>query len=806
MDELLSEFVAETEESLEALANVVVALEIDPSDRALLDELFRFFHTVKGSCGFLNLPRFEKLSHAAEDVLSEFREGDSVPDGATISAVLAVMDRIAELCAAVAVGESLPQENDDHLIETLRHSFRMAKARGTGEEAGPENMAAQPDGQPRLGGASRTIRLPLTLIDQLMNGVSDMVLARNELSRKLRTNDPDPELETSFERLSACIADMRDTISKTRMQRVDRLFVAIPRMVRDLGRDLGKTIDLVLEGGDVEMDREMVEMVVDPLTHIVRNSIDHGIESPDERIAAGKPPAGTLRVSARQSGSQIVIEVTDDGRGINVDKVVAKVVAAGIMSAQDASHLSSQARLDLIFTPGLSTADSITAISGRGVGMDVVRANIERIGGVISLASEMGKGLTITMRVPLTLTIIPGLILSAGGLNFAIPRSAVVEILHDNNPTVSVVSLGGGLTATIRGMRYSMIDLETVIGLPKIERPGARTLMLVRSASGKPYILGVSHVENHEELVIRPAAPVVMAAGIYAGMTLPDNGHPMLLLDAGGIAQAAELPLIAETVEAASAIGAEHAEHHETWSGLRFTELGGEERIIRLALVERVEDVAVASFGSFAGRLHVTIGGKLVPCVSHVSMADIAATTGMDVTCLRIRDDLRELCYPIRAVVDIDELPAALDMSARHGIVAGLILVEGKQVEVVDSLTLLADGEIDEAQARGGDLPHVILDGEDGWNREILAPLLWQAGYDVIWHGEANERAAADAGAVMVLTSENTPPSSPVTATPVVRLRRSSQPSGPDDDSIYRYDREALLSAISSFAGQRIVA
>jgi len=811
MDELLSEFVAETQESLEALANVVVALEVDPSDRKLLDELFRFFHTVKGSCGFLNLPRFEKLSHAAEDVLSEIRAGDATPDAATITAVLAVMDRIAELCEAVAIGEALPDGNDSQLIETLRHCYRMAGAMPAEDEGQPDstdtNVAAPEEGSSapeqnekasRGATTSRTIRLPLSLIDQLMNGVSDMVLARNELSRKLRTSDASPELETAFERLSACIADMRDTISKTRMQRVDRLFMAIPRMVRDLGRELGKSIELKLEGGDVEMDREMVEMVVDPLTHIVRNSIDHGIEAPADRIAAGKPEGGTLCVSARQSGSQIVIEVTDDGRGINVEAIANKVVSAGIMTAQDVAKLSETAKLDLIFTPGLSTAHEVTAISGRGVGMDIVRANIERIGGVISLSNDPGNGLTITMRVPLTLTIIPGLLLKAGGLNFAIPRSAIIEILHDNNPTVSVNRLAGALTATIRGVRYSMIDLENVIGLPFVEQIGARTLMLVRSSSGKPYILGVSQVENHEELVIRPAAPMVMAAGIYAGMTLPDNGQPMLLLDAGGIAQTAQLPLVVEDVEASEAAAKEQAAR-QYYTGLRFTELTGEERVIRLSLVERVEDIAIDAFGKTAGRTHAMIEGKLIPCLRDVDVEGLKAQGAHEVTCMRLRDDRRELCYPVRHVVDIDEVPTELDLSAAYDVVAGVVLLNDVHIEVIDGFALFASAldvveQTDMRRARC-----VIADADDSWNREILAPLLMQAGYQVAWGNTENSVGGDD---VVLITSDSSPEdSSPEIASAsraaVIRLRNSSDPASPDDSSIYRYDRARLLEAIS---------
>lgn len=822
MDELLSEFVAETQESLEALANVVVALESDPSDRSLLDELFRFFHTVKGSSGFLDLPRFERLSHAAEDVLSEIRAGDAAPDSATISAVLAVMDRIAELCLAIEQGHALSDADDEGLIATLRAAPVSAAApvpgkgaagapdeeRGDREapvagEAGPAADEGEcPEAAGRSAGVARTIRLPIALIDQLMNGVSDMVLARNELARTLRASGVEPEVDNAFERLSVCIADMRDTISKTRMQRVDRLFMAIPRMVRDLGRALGKTVDVTIEGGDVEMDREMVETVVDPLTHIVRNSISHGIETPDQRREAGKPEIGRLRVSASQSGSQIVIEVADDGRGVDVDAVVARVLAGGLMTAQDIARMSDQEKLALIFLPGLTTASEVTAVSGRGVGMDVVRANVERIGGVIALESAPGQGLTVTLRVPLTLTIIPGLILNAGGLDFAIPRSAVIEILHDTNRSVRIDRLGGGLTATIRGMRYSMIDLETVIGLPRIEQSGPRALMLVRSAAGRPYILGVAHVENHEELVVRPAAPVVMTAGIYAGMTLPDNGQPMLLLDAGGVAQVARLPLIAEPVEGWEAEATAEPDGPATYAGLRFVDLGGEERVIRLSLVERVEDVPLRCFGESAGRPFAAIGGNLVACVHRVGPEHASADDGT-ITCLRIRDDMREICYPVRAVVDIGDVPERLDMSARHGLVAGLVLLEGQQVEVVDSLALLAlAGEEKPEPQRAKRC--IIPDGEDRWNREILAPLLSQAGYEVVWGLEGAPPGATD---VLLLTSSAMPDAlADEAGVPAVRLRRTSRPVGPDDASVYRYDQDALLERLSALGGREAAA
>ncbi len=788
MDDLLQEFIAETQETLEALASEVVAWEADPSDRDRLDAIFRFFHTVKGSCGFLNLPRFERLSHAAEDVLSDLRSGQRNPDPATVSAVLGVMDRIGELAEAVAIGAALPDENDDLLIGAL-----SADAPGNSAPETDVVEAPAPEQRVRQGGTQavpRTIRLPLSLIDQLMNGVSDMVLARNELSRQLRERSGDPELESAFERLSTCVADMRDAISKTRMQRVDRLFTAIPRMVRDLGRELGKRIDLTLEGGDVEMDREMVEMVVDPLTHIVRNSIDHGIETPERRRALGKPEVGTLKLEARQSGNQIVIEVSDDGQGINTQRLVEKAVLAETLTRDAANRMSEAEKLELIFHPGLSTAQQITAISGRGVGMDVVRANVERIGGVISLDNQPGRGLRIILRVPLTLTIIPGLIVRAGGLHFAMPRAAVVEILHDTNAMLRIAEVGGAKIATIRSVRHSMVDLEDVLGMEKLPQSGPRTIMVVRSGTGVPFAMGVAAVDNHEELVIRPASPLIMASGVYAGMTLPDNGKPMLLLDAAGLANAADLPNIADDCAQRHLEEDEmNAAAVEMIPALRFEELSGERRLIQLSVVERVEDVDTASFGRSGTQAFVRLDGGLVPVVNGVHRFDAAT-----VSALRIRDGAREACYPVAAVLDIIDMPLVPDMVAMHGVLSGVSVIDGEHLEVINPFALFAalpGGPIHE-QARGR---CVLADGDDGWTREILAPLLRQAGHDVVLGLSAGE--PVDPLDVVLSSGPDLSQAAEILGCRVVHLRASPRPSGPQDGSIYRYDQDALMAAIA---------
>lgn len=781
MDDLLADFIQETLETLEALASEVVAWEADPSDQLRLDAIFRFFHTVKGSCGFLNLPRFEKLSHAAEDVLSEVRAGKRTADPHTVSAVLAVMDRIGELAEAVASGASLPNENDDYLIQGLKKREEKVEVADVAAPA----VAAPREGQ---SATIRSIRLPLTLIDQLMNGVSDMVLARNELSRKLRERANDPELEGAFERLSTCVADMRDAISKTRMQRVDRLFAAIPRMVRDIARDLGKRIELTLDGGDVEMDREMVEMVVDPLTHIVRNAIDHGIEAPDERRKAGKPETGSLRVSARQSGNQIVIEIIDDGRGIDVGRLVSKAMTSGRLTADVVARMTDSEKLDLIFQPGISTAEKITAISGRGVGMDVVRANVERIGGVIALENDFGRGLRITLRVPLTLTIIPGLIIRAGGQHFAIPRAAIVEILHETNEMMSLVTIGGAAIATIRNVRHSMIDLEDVLRLPRQAQEGPRTIMVVRSSSGIPYAMGVEAVENHEELVIRPASPLIMAAGVYAGMTLPDNGQPMLLLDAGGLASASNLPNLTDDSVQRRAEEDAAAERVDHVSALRFLELTGEERLLKLALIERVEDIDATLFGRAAGKAFVRLDGRLLPVAKDCGNVD-----GAMVTALRLRDGEREICYPVASVLDIVEMPTEPDMLLSRGVLAGVVVIDGAHLEVLDPFALFAsmpvEGIIEERPTRC-----VVADPNDIWAQEILAPLLRQAGYSVAL---GTDDMVSQPGDILLCTGAVDAMAVPK-GRPVIQLRSTPRAASPHDMSIYRYDRDGLMAAIEA--------
>jgi len=770
VDDLLTDFIAETRETLEALAGEIVAWEADPADKTRLDAIFRFVHTVKGSCGFLDLPRLGKLSHAAEDCLAEVRSGARAPDAALVSAVLAIIDRIGELTDALEANATLPEGEDEFLIAALAQGHAAPAAENSAAIA---KISVMPTHAPTRT-ISRSIRLPVELLDRMMAGVSDMVLARNELSRLLRAGG-NSTTEVAFERLSLCVGEMRDAITRTRMARIEALFSALPRMVRDLTAELGKTVKLEVDGGDVELDREMIEMIRDPLTHIVRNALDHGIETPDQRRQAGKPEMGRLRIGARQAANQILIEVSDDGRGIDAERVVRKAITAGLVTSEQAAAMSWSRKLDLIFEPGLSTADHVTGVSGRGVGMDVVRANIERIGGTVDIESNPGQGLRLSLRVPLTLTIIPALTVSSNGTLFAIPRSAIDELVRPKGDQVRIERLGGEMVVFIRGARLPVVDLGRFMGLTEETKP--TLLVVLRAGGGERYALGVEAVHDHEELVVKPAAPALMASGIYAGTTLPDNSRPMLLLDVAGIAAAANVGRDQSVVEEAPV---EKTKAKAALPTLLFRDLDGVARGVRLSLVERIEDVATDSVIETGGIQMVPLQGRLTKLYSAAALP-----ASKRLRLLRLSDGDSAIAYAIDQVIDVVELLAELASTPVAGPIAGVLLHDGDPIEMLDPFWLFTHAAT--MPANDHSPLCLVADAEDPWAREVLAPLLAAAGYRVTFAGEATQ----DRISVVVTSSGNSPEGIDA---PVVRLRGT--PDNDGDESIYRYDRDGLLSAL----------
>jgi two-component system, chemotaxis family, sensor kinase CheA len=778
MDDLINDFIAETREMLEALGGEIVAWEAEPQDRARLDAIFRFVHTVKGNCGFFDLPRLKALSHAAEDALAEVRSGKRIADHGLVSAVLAVIDRIGELVQALETGDTLVSADDAPLIDALSPTA-----------AAPEPLVSEPTAAGPARGAARTIRLPVDLLDRMMSSVSDLVLARNELARRLRESPAGVEVEAAFDRASGTIAEIRDAITRTRMQRIDNLFAPLPRMVRDLSAETGKQVALEIDGGDVELDREMIEMIRDPLSHIVRNAMDHGIEPAAERRAAGKPETGALSVCARQTGNQILIEIKDDGRGLDGGRLAAKAVSLGLLGEDRADRLSPAQQAALIFEPGLSTAAEVTALSGRGVGMDVVRANIERIGGIVDVDSRPGRGLRLTLRVPLTLTIIPALTVSVGGQIFAIPRSAIEEIVRVKGGFVRIETLGGARVATIRGRRVPLVPLCSVLGCEPAVEPDEQSLIVLGHAGGDVFALAVDQVHDHEELVVKPAAPAVMAAGLYAGTTLADDGKPVLLLDPPGIAACAGISL--ERAGAGHAEAPPEAAASEGIPALLFKSCAGGRRIVPLAAIERIEDVPAESVRLSAGRLHVAVGERILPLEG---CGGVPVEGGLRI--LRLTDGAAQIAYGLAAVVDIVTLGGDIRPASAPGEISGVTLIGDEQVEVLDLHWLFA------AQAGGAETraerPVCVLPAGDPWMDNILRPIVESAGYRVLRSGDAG----AEAADVVVLNAgeEDAGPKGPAK---VLRLRSDIERSGRKDDSIHRYDRAGLLSALGSLARKK---
>lgn len=779
MDDLIADFVAECREMLEALGGEIVAWEAQPDDRARLDSIFRFVHTVKGNCGFFEFPRLEALSHAAEDALADCRAGRRVPDGALVSAVLAVIDRIGEMVACIEAGEDMPAGDDDHLIDAL--------APGA-EGAATPVAAVAGDAATKASAAPRTIRLSVELLDRVMSTVSDMVLARNELARRLRESEADVPVDGAFERLSSIIAEMRDAITRTRMQRIENLFVGLPRMVRDLSAELGKQVLVDIEGGDVELDREMIEMIRDPLTHIIRNAVDHGIEKPADRIKSGKREIGVLCVSARQSGNQILIDIQDDGRGIDGRKLVDKAISNGVIAKEDGAQLSPRDQLALIFEAGLSTAEEVTAISGRGVGMDVVRSNVERIGGIVEVDSKLGEGTRMTLRVPLTLTIIPALTVSIAGQHFAIPRSAIEEIVRPNGESVTLEHLGGAGVATIRGRRVPEVSLAAILGLDSKIDEQDRRLIVLRPAGGDVYALSVDRIHDHEELVVKPAAPAVMATGLYAGTTLADDGSPILLMDPAGIAQVGRVKLEVQERAARIAEGPMAAVSKAT-PVLLFRGLDGGRRALRLAVVDRIEEVPASSITEAAGQLRVQLGEAILPLAG----ANAGKIDGEKVRLFRLNDGNHEIGYAFGEVIDFAAIEHDVIHAENPGEISGVSLVSGEPAELVDAHWLFSNYV--GATARETEKLVCRIPCWDPWMQNMLRPLIEAAGYRVIDDAEEEE-----ADVVIASLGEDVPEEG---GGKTIWLRNEPDAANKKDFSIYRYDRAGLLTALKTVSAGR---
>ncbi|OIP18495.1 MAG: chemotaxis protein CheA [Betaproteobacteria bacterium CG2_30_59_46] len=586
MEELLQDFLTEAGELLSDVDNKLVELEKRPSDKALLNDIFRGFHTIKGGAGFLNVNDLVGLCHRTENLFDKLRTGElaltteimdvimnatgvvrtmfgslaqsQLPD-ATDASLLKALDCalagekvvLATLAAAVApeqADQATPQEPGGPDWLALYHAITGTPAESIAasqEVALPMEMApiihaaTQVDLAPRAKAPSApppaaketTIRVDTSRLDMVLNLSGEIGLTKNRLTC-LRANilqgktdgDTLKALDEAVSHLDLLVGDLQNAVMKTRMQPIGRLFQKYPRLARDLARQLGKDVELVISGEETEIDKTMIEDLNDPIVHLVRNAVDHGVESTQDRVAAGKPSKSLVKLSAMQSGDHIVIEIADDGKGMRPDTLRRKAVEKGLIDSEAANALDDRQSLNLIFLPGFSTMDVISDVSGRGVGMDVVRTNIQKLNGRIDINSVVGHGTTITISLPLTLAILPVLVVRLGEQPFAIPLSMVREIIQIHPEEIQRVS--GRATMVVRDEVLPVRSLSSLIGWPQDGMPSFGVLI---QATATNFILAIDGFLGRDDVVIKPLHDI-KPKGI-AGATLSGDGLVVLVLD-----------------------------------------------------------------------------------------------------------------------------------------------------------------------------------------------------------------------------------------------------------------------------------
>ncbi|WP_433963921.1 chemotaxis protein CheA [Tunturiibacter gelidiferens] len=635
VDELTKEFIAESQEGLDRMERCLTELEMRPDDTGLLGEIFRAVHTIKGTTGFLGFDRLEKLAHAGEHLLGSLRDGRLGVTSDLISGLLRLMDGLRAILGLIEETGSegtRAGDEDGELIAELAmlngqvpaelpeiESPQIALVETTKVEGAMQvasNSSASPALQPTVvtekASADKTLRIDVDVLNRMMNLVGELVLTRNQMLQSGMEAANFPELAR---RLDSVTADLRETVMQARMQPVGNLFGKFPRMVRDLARTCGREVRIEFSGQETGLDKSLLEAIKDPLTHAVRNAVDHGIESPADRVLAGKSAEGCLRLKAFHQSGSVVIEIEDDGAGIPIERVLQKAIERNLVTAEDAAGMSEREALQLIFLPGFSTAAAVTTVSGRGVGMDVVRANVEKVGGSVEVESRRGVGTTLRLRVPLTLAIVPSLVVKSGGQAFALPQSTLVELVDipEREFAQVVQRIGSSELYRLRERLLPMVWLDRLLGL-EADNPDQSKghYLAVLEAEGCRYGLVVDDLMSPEEIVVKPLSPVLREIGLFSGATVLGNGTLALILDIGATAARAGVKPIEEEV---SGIGAgENVVQEATGiSFLIFEDRLRERTALPLDVVERIESVPLGQIEYAGGRPLLQYRGELLP-------------------------------------------------------------------------------------------------------------------------------------------------------------------------------------------------
>ena len=733
MDELLKDFLTETADHIEAAGSQLVMFERNPTDQRLIAGIFRLVHTIKGTCGFLGLPRLSALAHAAEAMITLFRDG-TVPTSAHVSLVLSAIDRIKYLITELERTATEPDGDDADLIAVLNASAGVSEQTHICDPdllpAMPvtEASVTTPESAPRGDRRQETVRVSVDALERMMMLVSELVLTRNQLL-ELARHRSDETINTPLQRLSSLTSDLQDGVMRARMQPVGRLFAGLPRLVRELSVELGKQIELVTAGADTEVDRQIIELIRDPLTHLIRNCADHGIEAAEARRIAGKSEWGTIQISAAHEAGQIVIEVMDDGRGLNVERIRQKAISLGLATPAALAAMSQEEICRFIFAAGFSTAAHVTSVSGRGVGMDVVRENLESIGGTVTLSTTPGQGTRFYLRIPLTLAIAPALIVLAGGQRFALPQHCVVEAVGLGGPNGhEVETVQGASLLRLREAILPVTNLSQLLGLePSANAPAGEGLVVVMRLRQFHFGLVVDAVSDVQEIVVKPLGGLIGTMPLFSGNTILGDGAVVMILDPSGIA----LSLGLEDVDDfRTPTRVEMVANPDTRTRLILFKAGdGPKKALPLSLITRVEEIESCQITTSENRLVMPFQGRLMPLVA--AGADLLSEKQTRHPVLVIAVGGEPMGLLITDVLDIIEAQLEIQISDDRPGILGMAQINSELIEIMDApwfMQLARPNAFARGQAKRF---HVLLVDDKLFFRDMLGPVLSVAGYDV---------------------------------------------------------------------------
>ncbi len=754
MDEVIKEFLVESNEGLDRFDGDLIALEKDKTSRELLDSIFRAVHTIKGTGGVLGYEKLVSISHVGESVLSRMRDGTLLLSPEIATVLLAMADSLRRILEQIALHGNEGDGDPSSIVHRL--SALLSDACPVPQQAGAEALTAvqpscapdaaaapllgqilvnsqecavedvqaavelQENGDPRPLGeilvanraaapagiaqalkaqiehhdlASNTIRVDVALLDKVMNLVGELVLARNQVLQFTGTQEDSGFLSTA-QRLNLITTELQEGVMKTRMQPIGNVWSKLPRIVRDLSVGCGKRVEVQMEGAETELDKTIIEAIKDPLTHIIRNAVDHGIEMPEVRVARGKPPDGHLRLRAFHEGGQVNIEISDDGDGIATEKLKAKAIAKGIITAEHAARMSEREVLNLVFAPGLSTVEQVSNISGRGVGMDVVKTNIEKIGGTVDVQSTSGQGTLLKIKIPLTLAIIPALVVTSGGERFAIPQVSLVELVRCEGEQAghSIEDVHGARVYRLRGNLLPLVYLNRELHIPLAQGTAQSVNIVVLQAGDRQFGLVVDDINDTEEIVVKPLSKQLKGVSCFAGATIMGDGRVALILDVLGLAQMAKVvsELREKSLAEHDAKSADNSDARKSWLLFR---IGSDGRMaMPLSLVSRLEEFPISQVERSTGQEVIQYRQQIMPLVRLAQAFGHAAIADSELLQVIVYSSHgRSVGLIVNEILDIVDQQVAVQHIHDAGALQGTAVIQQHVTDLLDVPALLAE-------------------------------------------------------------------------------------------------------------------